>query len=241
MKRKSTKIIGKIGKIVLWCLAGFLILDLLLVAAFFIKPVQNAVVDAVTRSVSENWGSDIAIETLYLTPTLKLVINGFEIRDYRNNEMIRVNHAKGRIKNIKLAPLNIKFGVVEGSDAKVVVRRYEGDEKVNIAIWAEIFKKRPKKEFLLSISRLHLENAEFLYRNDDELVEIPQNEIDYAYFQLSNIMFDCLNFTVHNDDIAGKITHLALQQYSGFKILNATADFRINSKELLFNNSLVVT
>lgn len=241
MKRKSTKIIGKIGKIVLWCLAGFLILDLLLVAAFFIKPVQNAVVDAVTRSVSENWGSDIAIETLYLTPTLKLVINGFEIRDYRNNEMIRVNHAKGRIKNIKLAPLNIKFGVVEGSDAKVVVRRYEGDEKVNIAIWAEIFKKRPKKEFLLSISRLHLENAEFLYRNDDELVEIPQNEIDYAYFQLGNIMFDCLNFTVHNDDIAGKITHLALQQYSGFKILNATADFRINSKELLFNNSLVVT
>lgn len=241
MKRKITKKIEKIGKILLWVILSFVVLDLLIVGALFIKPIQNFAVNKVTTILTQNWGSEISIKHVYLTPTMKIEAHGFVIKDYHHNDMIRVDYVKGRLKNLKMKPFNLFLGTVEGKGGEVVIRKYQGEEKVNIAIWAEKFKKERKSKFLLIIDKVRIKEFSFRFVNDDLKIYPNTTDIDYAFFELKDIDFDCLKFTVNQTDISGKITHLSFQQYTGFQLLNATGNFRINEQQLVFNDALLVT
>jgi len=237
---KITKKIGKIGKILLWAVIIFITLDFLIVGALFIKPIQNALVDKVTKSLSDKWKSEISIQNIYLTPTFQLEVYGFVIKDYRHNDMIRVDYAKTRFKRLKLSPMYLHFGTIVGEGGEVVVRQYKGDERVNIALWADNFKKKETR-FLLKADRLRLDGVEFRYENDEKRLYQKNSDIDYAFFVLSDIHFDCLHFTVNRADISAKINRLGFNQYTGFELLNASGDFRINEHQLTLNNALVVT
>ena len=237
---------GKIiGKVLLWIVGVFLLLDLLIVGLLFVRPVQNFVADFATEKVSEVWGCDLIIGEMYLTPTLNVKLYDCVLRDYRNNDMIRIGSCKTSLLHLTLKPTELWFGTFAVDDAEVVVRKYKGDEKVNIALWAQKLKKKekPKSVFVMHCDRLHLTNSEFRYVNDEKRrPDSPQSGIiDYGFFQLQNIELDCIDFLVRSDDISAEISRLACSQYSGFNILNSGGRFRINSHHIIYDNAFVVT
>ncbi len=240
MGRKITK---KIAIVLLWVLGVLIALDLILVGLFFIPKFQNAVVDKVTSYITQKWGSEISIGSIYLTPTLKLVVRDFHIKDYRDNDMIRVNYAKTRIKYFKKSPISIAFGSLRFDDADVIVRKYVGDESVNIALWAEKFKSdKPKKGFILRADRLEMTNSRFLYVNDSSRVYNGGiDEMDYSYFEIKNIDFHSTDFTINSDDISFRISDICFDQYTGFKLLAGKGNFRINNKNLICEDGHFVT
>ena len=248
MGSKSINIvkIGKItGKVLLWIVGVFLFLDLLIVGLLFVKPIQNRVADFATRKVSEIWGCDLIIGEMYLTPTLDVKLYDCVLRDYRNNDMIRIGTCKTSLLHLQLKPTELYFGTFAIDDAEVVVRKYVGDEKVNIALWALNFKKKnkPKKLFVMHCDRVRLTNSEFRYVDDNKKrADSPESGIiDYGFFQLQELELDCKDFLVRSDDISAEISRLACAQYSGFRILNASGRFRINSHHLIFDNACIVT
>lgn len=205
-------------------------------------PIQNKIVDLVTKKVSEAWQSEIEIGSIYLTPTLNVVVNDFAIKDTHHNDMIVVKYLKSRLKYFTIKPVTLSFTTLYAEGADVIVRKYVDDERVNIAIWADKFKKEKptKKAFILHANRLRLKDSRFCYQNDEKRRPADGN-IDYAYFELANLNFQCTDFTVNRDDISGKISQLAFDQYSGFKLDNGCGHFRINSKNLVFNDLVLVT
>ncbi len=125
-------------------------LDLTIVGLLFVPTIQTFVVNKVTNSLSEQWGSDLSIKDVHITPTLKLVLHEVKIGDHHQNDMIAVSTLKGRLRALSLKPFKLKFGTLELDDANVVLRTYSGEDKVNISIWAKNFKKKEAARQLFS-------------------------------------------------------------------------------------------
>ena len=242
MKLKR-KIIKKIAIVSLWVLGIFIALDLLLVSLFFIPPIQQAVVNKVTTMLSSNWGSDINIEKIYVTPTLKIAFEGLTINDNRQNAMITVAQAKARLKKIGFAPFTLSFFTLEVDGADVILEKYIGDESVNIGLWARKIKKNDEKgTFTLHADHLLLENSRFSYTNEaTNKYDGTNTEMDYAFFELQDITFNFNDFNVRGADISGQIVKLAFEQYTGFTMLEASANFRINENGMIFDKGKMIT
>ncbi len=242
-----TKLVGKItkkvGKILLWILGVFIALDLLLVGLILIPPVQNALIGKLSSTLSEKWGSEISAQKIYLSPTLKLTIKGFVIKDDHDNSMIYVDRAKARLKKITLKPMSLYFRTIVFEEADVALTKYKGEEQINIAKWARnISNPDQKSDFLLKVDHFMMKQSRFVLTNEEKMVhDSTSTEMDFAYLELKDLDFNAIDFTVNRDDISGDITQLAFNQYTGFNLLNGRANFRINGTGLIFNNAVLIT
>ncbi len=242
MGSKSSK---KIGKIILWILAGFVALDLLLVGLLFVPAIQTYVVNKITQSISEKWGAELSIKDVRLTPSLRLVAHEVRICDTHNNDMIYVGKVNARIRGISIKPFKLKFGNVTLEDAEVMLRKYLGDDTINISLWAKIFpRSEVKPTFLLTAKHLKLVNSRFTYINDYQREVFStdnQPPMDYAFLELKDINWEVDNFIVLNDSVGAKFNHLAFNQYSGFSMTDGSGDFHICPHGMQFNGFKATT
>ena len=240
MGRKITK---KIGKITLIVVGAFLALDLLVVGLLFVPPIQEKVVKLVAETLSDKWNSKITIGHIYLSPTLKLTVEDLIIHDAHNNPMIAAGKLQSRLKSFGTNPVELNFFATNTENIRVVVRKYEGENAVNIAIWAKNFQKKKKKKnpFELSFSSLTLHNAYFVYVNDEVRRQQQNGLIDYGYFELKDIETQLDNFKLVGSNINADIKKLALTQYTGFQLLNLSGKFHIGPTGLSINNATIAT
>ena len=242
MGSKSSK---KIGKIILWILGVFIALDLLLVGLLFVPAIQTYIVNKVTDIVNEKYGIGLTIKDVRLTPSLRLVAHEVRIRDLHNNDMIYVGKANGRIRGISIKPFKLKLGNATLEDADVVIRKYLGDETVNISLWVKNFpKKKGTSTFLLTAKHLKLVNSRFVYINDyrrEVLNADDQPPMDYAFLELKNINWEVDKFIVLNDSVGAKFNHLSFNQYSGFSMTDGSGEFHICPHGMKFEGFKVQT
>ena len=233
---------------ILWILIAFLLLDLTVVGLLFVPAVQTFVVGKVTDKLTEKWGTEISMKDIHITPTLKLVAHDFRICDHHHNDMIFVGTVKGRLNYFKLKPLKLVFHQIDLDKANVVVRKYAGEEDVNFAVWAKVFPhKETHSQFLLTATNLKLANSRVAIVNDDQrkVMDTKGNpDIDYAYYELSDVHMDCDDFKVLSKGfttIAAKFNHLAYNQYNGFSLTDGKGDFSICDTSLIFDKMRLVT
>lgn len=239
----------KIGKVFLWILIGFIALDLILVGMLFVPAIQTFAVNKLTTSISEKWGSEISIKDVHITPTLKLVAHDFKLCDNRNKPMITAETVKGRLLSFTIKPLKLKFGDLELDNADVVLRKYKGEESVNISLWAQKIKKEKKEKgtLLLTAKNLKLNNSRFVLINDERRVVFDtkdQPDIDYGYLELKDINIDANKFAVKADKIVNismDFNHLAFNQYGGFSLTDGQAAFSICDTALVMDKMHFVT
>jgi len=240
MLRKVSK---TIIKIFLWIIGIFITLDLLVVLLLFIPPVQQFTLLKVSKILTNITGGEITVEKIYLTPSLTLIAKNLAIKDHHYQNMISATTLKGKINLSKTAKgqLCLSFAQLDGGE--VVIRKYKGEDNVNIAIWAKEFKKQEKKEekFKLLFDRIKLRNVRFAYINDDKRQYRNDSIIDYAFFELQHINLDVDDFMVRGPDISCRIKALTLSQYTGFQLSGFSGDFRISPQGLVLDSLYFIT
>ena len=214
-------------------------MDLLLVGLLFVPAIQTYIVNKITQSFSEKFGAELSIKDVRLTPSLRLVAHEVRICDTHNNDMIYVGKVNARIRGISLKPFKLKFGNVTLEDGDVVIRKYLGDDSVNIALWAHRFpKKDVKPSFLITAKHLKLVNSRFSYVNDYQRQVFNtdnQPPVDYGFLELKDINSEIDNFIVLNDSVGAIFKHLAFNQYSGFSMTDGSGEFSICGHDMYFN------
>ena len=232
------KISKRILKIVLWIIGGFIAFDLLVVALIFVPPIQQFTVLKVSKVLTDLTGGEITVDKIYLSPFLTLTAKNFAIKDHHYNNMIFASTLKGRINFYKTSKEIVCLSFAELDDGEVVLRSYESEEQVNIAIWAKGLKKNKEKKsnFKLLFDNIALNNVRFVYVNDDKRLFQSNNTIDYAFFELQHIYLNVDNFLVFGPDISCKINSLSLTQYTGFEISSFSGNFRIYSQGLVLDS-----
>lgn len=226
--------------IVLGC---FLALDLILVGLLFVPPIQEKVVGMVAETLSEKWNSRITIGHIYLSPTLKLTVEDLVIRDHHDNSMIAAGKLKSRFTTLKFSPFKLGFSDIESDKINVTIRKYEGDDAVNISIWARNFKKKKKNPnpFEMTASSIILKNARFVYHNDLTCSTKDKGDIDFGYFELKDIDARLDHFVLLGSDISADIEHIAFKQYTGFVLNNLSGKFHIGPNGLTLNDATLAT
>lgn len=217
-----------------------------MVGLLFVPAIQTYAVNKITEKVSKSWGTELSIRDVHLTPTLKLLAHGVRIHDNHHQDMIYVGTVKGRIRSISLKPLRLKFGEVTFDKANVVIRKYKGDNSVNIAIWARKFATgdTTKSMFQLTSSHFIMKNSRFVYINDgSRKVFNTANHpgIDYAFFELKDINWETYKFSIVGSSISANFKHLAFNQYGGFSLKDASGNFNICDTSLTFNKMKLFT
>ncbi|MDR0207184.1 MAG: translocation/assembly module TamB [Bacteroidales bacterium] len=232
------KVIKRILKIFLWFIGIIITLDLLLVTLILIPPIQQFTLLKASRFLTNITGGEITINKIYLSPTLILNAKNVAIKDHHGNNMIFASKLKGRINYAQTGKGRITLSFAKLDEGEVVLRKYSGEESVNIAIWAKGFIKDVNKDptFKLLFENINLEDVRFALILDDKRLYKEDNTIDYGYFELQHIRLNVENFLVFGPDISCKINSLTLSQYTGFEISNFTGDFRIHSQGLTLND-----
>jgi len=231
MRKKVAK---RILKILLWFIGVIIALDLLLVTLILIPPIQQFTLLKVSKLLTNITGGEIAIDKIYLSPTLTLNAKNVAIKDHHGNNMIFAAKLKGRINFTQSGKRKITLSFAKLDEGEVVLRKYSGEESVNIAIWAKGFKKEVKRDptFKLLFEKINLDDVRFVLILDDKRLYKEDNTIDYGYFELQHIRLNVENFLVFGPDISCKIKSLTLSQYTGFEISSFTGDFRIYAQGL---------
>lgn len=244
MKGKITK---KIAKLTLWVIGILLSLDLLLVSVLFLPRVQNFVIHTVTHTLSEQWGTELSIGQVYLTPSLRVIALDVNIEDTHGQPMIFVDQVKARLTGLKLKPLTLSFASITVYRADVALVTYKGEKEINISLWAkQIAKPKPNKQgvFILKAKRLALVESRFSVSDLNRIQ--PQHEegqeLDPAFFELRHLVISAKNFQVKNDDISGDLKKIAFDQYIGFRVKQlSSSNFHINKNELRLENCKIET
>ncbi|MCL2311918.1 MAG: translocation/assembly module TamB, partial [Firmicutes bacterium] len=183
------------------------------------------------------------MDKIYLSPFLTLTAKNFAIKDHHHENMIFATTLKGRINFPRTGKQQVCLSFATLDKGEVVLRKYAGEERVNIAVWAEGLKRKEKKEpkFKLLFENIALNDVRFVYINDDKRQYKDDNTIDYAFFELQHIFLDVDNFLVFGPDISCKINALSLSQYTGFEILSFIGNFRIYTQGLLVDDLCFTT
>ncbi|MBR6903564.1 MAG: hypothetical protein IKN32_01785, partial [Bacteroidales bacterium] len=232
--------IKKALKITAWVVGVFLALDLLLVGLLFIPAIQTFVVHKVTESLSKAWGTEISIGKVRITPTLKLVAREVAIKDHHRENMFYSGTVKGRLRGIKTQPFRLRLGDVEFKDLDVVLRTYKGEDTINVAKWASVFKSdKPKQGFVLTSNSVKITDGRFVLINDNIRTVFDTTgrpDIDYAFLEFADLNIKAKDFQLVGDDVSMKFKQLAFNQYGGFQLKNCSGDFRICDTTLTFHN-----
>ncbi len=236
---------GKTGikrffKVTAIVVAALLLLDLMLVGLILVPKVQTFVVNKITSSLSEKWGSEFSIDKVWITPTLKVVAQDVVFKDHHNNNMIYSEKVKGRLKSLKFKPFQLGLGDVVFERPEITLRTYKGEDAVNISIWAnKIPKSDTHSDFILTSNSAKIHNGNFVLINDNTRTVFDTKgnpDIDYSFFELADISLDADDFYLKNADVSMKIKDLSFSQYGGFDLKKASGDFRICDTTLVFNN-----
>lgn len=240
MSRKITK---KILRIALIVIGAFIALDLLVVALLFVPPIQQKVVDIVTEKLSDNLQSRISVDKIYLSPTLKLNAEGFTIYDHRDEPMISAGKLQSRLLGLKFKPMTVSLDDTKGENVRVVLHKYFGDASINISMWAQKLKKdkKEKKPFILKFKSIDLTDTYFVLIDDKKRIPNNHTDIDYAFFEFTDINWHLDDFLLNGSDISAHFDHLSYNQYTGFQLQNLTGDFKIGPHGMELNDAVIVT
>ena len=233
------KKVGKLSlKILLWFIGIFIALDLLIVALIFVPPIQQYALLKVSKLLTNITGGEVTVSKIYLTPFFTLKAKDVAIKDHHYNNMIFASTLKGRINLAKTGKGQVCLSFAELDEGEVVLRKYSGEDNVNIAIWAKGFKKEKKKEqkFKLMFDNIILNDVRVAIILDDKRIYPDDNTIDYGFFELQHIYLNVDDFLVLGPDISCKINSLTLSQYTGFEISSFKGNFRINGQGLTLDS-----
>jgi len=243
---KSSK---NIGKIILWIFLGLIAFDLTVVGLLFVPAVQTFAVSKVTQALSKQWESEISIQKVRISPTLKIKVQGVTIKDHHDNDMITAATVKGRLRGLSIKPLELRFGKLFLDKGDVTLRTYAHEKDINISLWAIRISKKAKEQgtFLLTAQKLTLKDTRFVLINDNERVVFDTRnhpDIDFAYLEFRDINALVKDFKVDAKQIVTISCHfndLALNQYSGFEMLRCNGDFSICDTALNFQKCHIKT
>lgn len=237
------KIAKKVLKVTLIVLGVLLAVDLFIVGLIFVPPIQQKIVNAVTETLSEKWHSRVTVEKIYLSPTLRLHAEDFVIWDHKDQPMIAAEKLSSRLLDLNLKPIEVSLGDIDTEGIKVIIKKHKGDKEVNIAIWAKNFKRKKKEPtiFIMHSSSIILKDAYFAFIDEAKMREKLDTNIDYAFFELDNLNGHLDDFLLNGSDVSANIKHLSFTQYTGFKLLDLTTDFKIGAEGMYLKDAALIT
>jgi hypothetical protein len=175
----------------------------------------------------------------------KIVLEGFYVEDQHKDTLVYISRLKVDIRKFDLEKHYFLFGLISLQNAKVYLKTYKNENKLNLDFIIEAFSSSdtssaPGPQWHLEKTTLEIENTYF--RLDDENEPAIPYGMDYAHLDVRslNALFSGIN--LYRDTLTFQTEYLSLLEKSGFSLRMFKSDsVRMTPGEMSLKNLIIKT
>ena len=195
--------------------------------------VQTWLAHRLSDYLSKQWNTNVSIGTVSIDIWAKLHATDIYIEDQRGDSLIYVesldadnysyDDASGKLVVNRLNLFSPYFNLV----------RHEQDSLLNYYFLREYFDSEDtaQKETFIALNHLHLENGRFNYINEHRDLDTTYG-VDWNHLKLSQINLDVNDFRMEGDSTHAFVSHLAMNEVSGFKLEEFSQELTLANNEV---------
>ena len=231
IKHYAKKVLRFLGYIALF----FLFISLVLSISF----VQTIIGNYVTKSVNEDFNTNIVINKVDLSWLGRVQLKNIEIRDHHQDTLIFVKNLSTSLVSAKRILENeVKLKRVSLEGVEFFIKTYKGETDDNLIIFTEKFDDGKPRDsltnpFLLYSTELRLKDLHFKLTDANK-----RDSLDFEAFKVGGSLKD---FQILGPDFSSKIRGLHLTDFNGLEIKNFTTDFTYTKTAMQFLKSTIET
>ena len=210
--------------------------------ALQIPAVQTWLAHRLSDYLSKEWNTNVSIGKVSIDIWAKLHATEIYIEDQRGDSLVYVE---------SLDAANYSYDDVSG---KLVVNsldlyspyfnlvRHSQDSLLNYYFLVEYFDSgdTTQSETFIALNHLHLHNGRFNYINEHRDIDTTFG-IDWNHLQLKRIELEVDDFRMEGDSTHAFVSHLAMQEISGFRLDEFSQELTLASGEVRMDSINLIT
>ncbi len=221
-------------RVLLMLLAFILAVWLNLLITFSDPAVQTWAARLSASYLSKKTNATIKIQKIRLGFRLQLVLEGVEVTDLYNHQLLSVGRMDVVPSTFHLFnSVKIKYLSLDKPIFNIV--RYQDEPDFNYQFLVDAFSGSPAKEsatgrnYPIEVSNIMLNDGLFSYVIEGSDT-VPVREMDYNRLIVSDINLFAKNFQIRGDSISATIDALSALERSGLRISNMSTDLTVKSQ-----------
>lgn len=190
----------------------------------------------VAKSVNEKFGTSIQISKVGLSWKGRVSLQDVLIQDHKQDTLIYTNRMRTRLRNLRpLLKGQLNFRHTNLTDPYFHIKTYKGETDSNISIFADKFGEGSdtEKPFILSFTRLILDNGNFLITDE--------NREDPNVFSMHDIYLKTDDFVLVKDVIDAEIQKLAFTSFDGLEVTDLQGVYHYSRTGMRLENMNLTT
>lgn len=201
--------------------------------------VQTIIARTATGFISKSLNAEVKINKVFIRSFRAVEVEGFLLKDHHLDTLLYTKSLKIQFRNFQYLRGQFNLKTIALEDAAFNLIKYKQDEKTNLMLIVDQFKrsdsvKNEGKPINLKLDKLEITNGHFIHDDQDAIPEF--NQIDFKHTELSNVNFEANKIEFANDTLNLKIKRIDLIEKSGFRVDSLYCDFWLGPDMLQAKN-----
>lgn len=201
--------------------------------------VQTKLGSYATDFLKKEFGVDIQVERVSITPFGTVKLNNVFIRDHHNDTLAHIKRVNTSI--LSFSDLVEKghpfFGELQADELNFKIINYKGEKDTNLDVFVAAFDEKPPKpssgRFRLKANSILLKNSRFRY--------IDYNKEKSKFIDFTNLNGQLDDFFIKGPNVYAYAYELSFKDHRGLIVKNLTTDFTYTKKNILLNELVLET
>jgi len=227
MNKKTTHLLKKTLRVLLWCVVSVVALLLLITILIQIPSIQNFAKDKAITYLHNKIKTKVALDKILIKFPKDVVLEGFYFEDQKKDTLLAGKRLVVDVDLFKLVSSELEINSVSLENTKAnISRNKKGDFNFDYIIKA-FESKEPKKPdpdskpFKISVVKVNLDNIKFNFKDDysknDIRVNLTHFDTRFKEFDLDKMDFNIPNIDLRglklvlNQDVVEKIAEVSVK------------------------------
>tara|TARA_R110000850_G_scaffold18580_4_gene57027 strand:- start:164307 stop:168755 length:4449 start_codon:yes stop_codon:yes gene_type:complete len=216
---------------------GLLILLLVSGVLLSLPFVQTKLGQYVTEALNEEFGTNLSIEKVAISPFGNLKLKNIVAKDKKNNNLFKINKLQTSILQVGKLINNghpyLKNLIVDGLQFNII--QYKGDKETNLDDFIASFDDGSPSsgKFRMFVNNMKISNSSFSYT--DYNLETPK----LLYF--TNLNGELDQFAIKGSNVTTSIKSLAFKDHRGVEITNLVSKFTYSKTNIILDTLALKT
>lgn len=240
-------IFKSIKKAFLWTSLLLLLLILIIGGGYVAlrsPKVQTKITQYIAEYLSDELKTKVSVEGVDVAFFNRVILEGLYVQDLKGDTLAYLTDLHLGLRYISLEKQRVHLSKVRLDNVKFYLRKYEGDEKLNLQFLIDYFA-APKdttkvtKPWDIRSNALELRNAAFQLQN--YYADEKESGIDYKHLDVRQINLLIDNIRIDADTIHGNVKQLSCYENRGFRLKSFQGLAKVSPTELKVENLKIET
>ena len=204
-------------------------------------PFQKKLAEKATAILSKELNAKITVDKIRINGLHFIKIEGLYLEDQQKDTLLYSPSFVGNVNQFSLENKLLLVDLLKLDNTRIKLQKYKGDTSLNVQFLINYFKKKEQKKtsFKFLSENIKLNNVHFSY--DDWNTKEKEYGVDFKHIDIKKLTGGVSQFQNHGASTRFSLSHLSLEEKSGFVANNLTAFVLVGSKKIEIKDLNILT